>query len=113
MTWFGYSGFYLHVNLSAKTIEKKDKFPVPTYRELMMFRLRRIAITSKSYMDVFPRDVEYFREKDWLRTAYYYDVHLNPLMKISGRFFDALGRKMMKRDGRKDKNNNINCIGNN
>ena len=95
-----------------QAIEKKDKFPVPTWKELMMFRFRRSAITSKSYMDMFPRDVEYFRENDWLSTVYYYDVHLNPLMKIAGRFFDALGRKMMNSDGRQDQNNIINIIKN-
>jgi multimeric flavodoxin WrbA len=107
--------FKKKINTAVKqfqAIEKKDKFPVPTWKELMMFRFRRSAITSKSYMDVFPRDVEYFRENDWLRTAYYYNVHLNPLMKIAGRFFDALGRKMMKGDGRQDQNNNFNLIKN-
>jgi multimeric flavodoxin WrbA len=95
-----------------QAIENKDKLPVPTWKELMMFRFRRSVIPSKSYMNVFPRDVEYFRENNWLSTAYYYDVHLNPLMKIAGRFFDTLGRKMMKNDGRQDQNNNINIIKN-
>jgi multimeric flavodoxin WrbA len=95
-----------------QAIDKKDKFPVPTWKELMMFRFRRSVINSKSYMDVFPRDVDYFRENNWLTTTYYYDVHLNPLMKIAGRFFDALGRKMMKSDGKQDQSNNINTIKN-
>ncbi|MFX1428334.1 MAG: flavodoxin family protein [Promethearchaeota archaeon] len=95
-----------------QVIGEKNRFPVPSWKELMMFRFRRSGITSKSYMDVFPRDVEYFQENDWLKTAYYYDIHLNPLMKIAGRFFDALGRKMMKSNGRQDQTNNINKIRN-
>ncbi|MDD5686488.1 MAG: hypothetical protein PHE88_01475 [Elusimicrobia bacterium] len=58
-------------------------------------------ITSKSYSDIFPRDVEYFREKGWLKSPYYYGVNLNPLMKVAGQFFDTLGRKMTKSDSRK------------
>ncbi|MFX1531850.1 MAG: flavodoxin family protein [Promethearchaeota archaeon] len=101
------------INAAVKqfqAIEKKEKFPVPTWKELMMFRLRRSVINSKNYTDVFPRDGNYFLENDWLNTVYYYDVHLNPLKKIAGRFFDALGRKMINNEGRQDINNNISII---
>ena len=62
----------------------------------MMFRFRRSVINLTSYKETFPKDVEYFQENDWLKKDYYYDVHLNPLMKVSGRFFDMLGRRMIK-----------------
>jgi multimeric flavodoxin WrbA len=90
-----------------QSIEEKNKFPVPNLKELMIFRFRRSAITSKSYMEVFPRDVEYFKEHNWLSTPYYYDVHLNPLKKFGGRFFDTLGRRLMKSDTTQYQNNNI------
>ncbi|MFX1558793.1 MAG: flavodoxin family protein [Promethearchaeota archaeon] len=90
-----------------QSIEEKNKFPVPTLKELMMFRFRRSAITSKSYMEVFPRDVEYFKEHNWLHSPYYYDVHLNPLKKFGGRFFDTLGRRLMKSDATQCQSNNI------
>jgi multimeric flavodoxin WrbA len=100
------------VNQFQANVEKK-RFPVPSLKELMMFRFRRSGVTSKSYMDTFPRDVEYFLKNDWLRTVYYYDIHLNPLKKISGRLFDALGRKMMKSSNILDQNLALNNIGGN
>ncbi len=85
-----------------QAIENHARFPVPTWKDFMMFRIRRSGMSSKSYTDVFPRDVEYFRENGWLKTAYYYDIRLNFLMKVAGRFFDALGRKMMNSGCRQD-----------
>jgi multimeric flavodoxin WrbA len=110
------SAFKKKINIAVnqfQAIGEKNRFPVPSLKELMMFRFRRSGITSKSYMDSFPRDVEYFLENDWLRTVYYYDVHLNPLKKITGRFFDALGRKMMKSNNIQDQKINLNDIGKN
>jgi len=77
-------------------IEKKPRFPVPSFKEFMMFRFRRTVIGSNSFSDTFPRDYDYFREKGWLSAPYYYDVHFNPFMKAFGMFFDAVGRKMTK-----------------
>jgi len=95
-----------HNNVIKKKIEEavkefqnivmKNKLPIPTMKELMMFRFRRSVINLTSYKETFPKDVEYFQENDWLKKDYYYDVHLNPLMKVSGRFFDMLGRRMIK-----------------
>ncbi len=77
-----------------QAIEKKARFPIPTWKDFMMFRVRRSVMHSKSYADTFPRDIEYFQEKGWLTGPYYYDTHLNPLKKVTGRLFDALGRKL-------------------
>ena len=79
-------------------IEKKSKYSNPNMKDLMMFRLRRSTVNSKSTIEVFPRDAEYFQENDWLKKDYYYDVHLNPLMKATGKFFDMLGRRMIKKE---------------
>lgn len=85
-----------------QAIEKQTRFPVPSWKDFMMFRFRRSGITSKSFSDTFPRDLEYFQENDWLRSPYYYDVHLNPLRRVTGRFFDALGRKLMKSESQQE-----------
>ncbi len=79
-----------------QAIQKQARFPVPAWKDFMMFRFRRSGVDSKDMAEVFPRDLEYFRENGWLKRDYYYDVRLNPLMKAAGRFFDASGRKMMK-----------------
>ncbi|NHI92326.1 MAG: flavodoxin family protein [Candidatus Lokiarchaeota archaeon] len=81
-----------------QAIERKTGFPHPTWKDFMMFRVRRSVMNSKSYEDKFPCDVEYFREKNWFKTHYYYDIHINPLMKIMGKFFDSLGRRIGAKD---------------
>lgn len=83
--------------LSGQT---RVRFPVPKLKDFMMFRVRRTVMKSKSYLEEFPRDVEYFREQAWLQSPYYYEVHLNPLKKVIGSLFDALGRTMVKKDDR-------------
>jgi len=90
-----------------QAIESQARFPVPTWKDFMMFRFRRSAMFSKSYSDTFPRDVEYFGEKGWLNSPYYYNIRLNPLMKVAGWVFDTLGRKITKSDGRQDEKQNI------
>lgn len=78
-----------------KAVEQTG-FPSPTFVDLMMFRFRRQAMRGKSYPETFPRDVEYFRERGWLESPYYYDVRLNPLLSAAGAGFDVLGRKITK-----------------
>lgn len=75
---------------------KRTKFPAPSPMDLMMFRFRRSAMKGKSFPETFPRDAEYFQEKGWLESPYYYDVRLNPLLSAAGAGFDVLGRKIMK-----------------
>ncbi len=83
-----------------QSVQIHARFPVPKLKDFMMFRFRRTVMKSKSYLEEFPRDVEYFREHGWLQSPYYYDVHLNPLKKVIGSLFDALGRKLVKKDDR-------------
>jgi multimeric flavodoxin WrbA len=85
-----------------QAIERRARFPVPTWKDLMMFRFRRSAMGSKRFADVFPRDVGYFREKGWLEAPYYYDVRLDPLKRAAGLVFDAVGRAMMGSGNRQD-----------
>ncbi len=82
------------------SIETQTQFPIPGLKDFMMFRVRRTVMNSQSFLNTFPRDVEYFRERGWMKSPYYYRVHLNPLKKVIGRFFEALGRKMLKSDDR-------------
>jgi hypothetical protein len=85
-----------------RAIEKKSRFPVPKWKDFMMFRVRRSVMNSRSFLDIFPRDVEYFRENNWFKAPYYYDIHINPFMKVIGRLFDVLGRKMIKSDSKQE-----------
>ncbi len=89
-------------------VQTHKRFLVPKMKDLMMFRVRRTVMKSKSYLEEFPRDVEYFRKQGWLQSPYYYDVHLKPLKRVIGRFFDALGRKMIKKDDRLDETPEMN-----
>jgi len=75
---------------------KKNAFPAPTLKEMLMFRFRRTAMGTKGFADTFPRDVEYYREKGWHIAPYYYDVKLSPLMSAAGSVFDAVGRRLIK-----------------
>lgn len=81
---------------------QRAKHPVPTWKDLMMFRFRRVAMGSRSFADMFPRDVAYFRDKGWLEAPYYYDVRLGPLKQAAGRIFDAAGRAMTGRGDQHD-----------
>lgn len=51
---------------------------------------RRVCCDLKLY------DYEYYKEKGWFESGYYYDVHLGPMQRVVGRFSDLLGRKFFK-----------------
>lgn len=75
-----------------------EKFKSPGFSDLIMFRMIR---TAKPYLDIMPRDYEYFCEKGWMESDYYYPVKLGPVKKLVGMFFDKQGKKngeKMKRE---------------
>ena len=68
----------------------KKEYPVPTLFELMVFRMARTSINL--VLDESWRDYQYYRNKGWFKTDYYFPIQLNPLKKVAGNFFDFLFR---------------------
>lgn len=71
----------------------RKKPPVPSVFRLMLFRTGRSGIQSaksKYY------DYEYFREKGWFESDYYYETNLSPAKKLLGFLFDILGKQVGK-----------------
>lgn len=67
--------------------------PIPSFFRMMMFRIARTSIMVTQ--DETFRDYRYFKEKGWFESDYYYDTPLGLIKKLSGRFFDFLGERMM------------------
>lgn len=40
------------------------------------------------------KEYEYYNEKGWFKSDYYYDIRLGPIQRVVGRFSDFLGRKL-------------------
>lgn len=66
----------------------------PSLYRLMMFRTSRNII--KNVNPKF-RDHQYFKEKGWFESGYYYETSLGVGKKLAGYFFDFLGRQMVKK----------------
>ncbi|VVB96504.1 Iron-sulfur flavoprotein [uncultured archaeon] len=66
--------------------------PSPGIYQLMMFRWIR---SSKPYIaEDCPKDYQYFKEKGWLESPYFYDIELNLIKKIIGAWADRQGMKL-------------------
>jgi hypothetical protein len=59
--------------------------------KIMTFRMTRSGLQSS---DLKLYDYEYYKEKGWLKSGYYYDIRLGPIQRVVGRFSDFLGRKL-------------------
>ena len=68
-----------------------NHYPSPSFFRLMIFRMTR---TGLKYAKVKLYDYQYYKEKGWLESDYFYETTLGPVKKISGRLFDFMGRKM-------------------
>ncbi len=60
----------------------------------MLFRMSRTSI--QMMVDENFRDYGYFKEKGWFEADYYHDISLGFIKKLAGRFFDFLGKQMVK-----------------
>ncbi|HWQ89296.1 MAG TPA: flavodoxin family protein [Desulfitobacteriaceae bacterium] len=78
--------FYKELNRST--------LPQPSLFRLMLFRMTRTSIKS---LDDRYRDYNYYKEKGWFESDYYYDINLGPIKKLAGYLFDYLGRLIAKR----------------
>lgn len=68
--------------------------PTPSFFRLMIFRLSRTAIKT---LDSTFRDYQYYKDKGWFETDYYYPTSLGLAKKIAGKVFDFIGRQMVRR----------------
>lgn len=74
----------------------RDTFPAPSLLKLWGFRMGRTSVRFElSEADC---DYQYYTDKGWFGSDYFYPVRLNPLKKAAGRYFDsAQARKTRKR----------------
>lgn len=73
---------------------KQKRFPSPSLLKLMMFRMSRTSIQQMLNKDFC--DYNYFSQKGWFKSDYFYPVKLNVIKKLLGNIFDAIAVKMTK-----------------
>ena len=69
-------------------------YPVPPLSKLFLFRMSRTTVMA---LDESYRDYNYYRDKGWFDSEYYYPIHLNVLKKITGRLADSLATRMAEK----------------
>jgi multimeric flavodoxin WrbA len=69
------------------SLEQVDH-PVPSLVMLIGFRMGRTSM--KLELDDSSRDYQYYEEKGWFESDYFYPTRLGPLKKAAGKLFDAL-----------------------
>jgi len=74
--------------------------PSPSFFRLIMFRMARTSIKS---VDKKFKDYQFYKEKGWFESAYYYPVKLNILKRLVGKITDGIGTKMAKNAIKADK----------
>jgi multimeric flavodoxin WrbA len=65
--------------------------PTPSILRLLIFRFTRTGIKSADHKY---RDYQFFKEKGWFESDYYYEVSLGPVKKLAGNLFDLAARLM-------------------
>ena len=74
----------------------RTPFPAPSMLGLWGFRMGRQSV--RLGLTEADKDYQYYTEKGWLDSDYFYPVRLGPLKKAAGRLFDSMQiRKMRKR----------------
>lgn len=83
--------------LVKKVIQKLngDRYPKPTLFKLLIFRFSR---ASHKYSNHENKDVQYFKERGWLESEYYYDTKLNIFKTSVGKLIDLYQKKKNKAD---------------
>jgi multimeric flavodoxin WrbA len=72
----------------------EEQYPAPTIIRLMMFRAARTSM--KLMLSEKDKDYKYYSENGWFDSDYYYPIKLNPLKKVTGRFFDIMSAHSAK-----------------
>ena len=68
--------------------------PPPSLLRLLLFRMTRTSIKN---LDPTYRDYQYYSEKGWFESDYYYPVSLGITKKTVGYLSDFIGKQMIKR----------------
>lgn len=71
----------------------KSELPQPSLFELFIFRMSRSSMKMK--LDENFKDFNYYTEKGWFSSDFYYPVKLSPVKKLWGRFFDSMAQRMV------------------
>lgn len=66
----------------------KKELPTPTVFEIMIFRMARNGIRRELSEEF--RDYNYYKEKGWFDSDFYYSVQLNLPKKLLGKLFDRV-----------------------
>jgi len=72
----------------------KREYPVPSLWWLMVFRMGRTSMHKM--LDDSWRDYNYYRDKGWFESDYFYPVKLNPFKKMTGKIFDKLALQIIR-----------------
>ena len=67
---------------------EKPRYPAPSLFMLVAFRMGRTSM--RQMLDDSSRDYQYYAEKGWFESDYYYPTHLGPLKRIVGSLVDAM-----------------------
>ncbi len=70
----------------------KSELPHPSLFELFIFRMSRTSMKMK--LDENFKDFNYYTEKGWFNSDFYYPVKLSPVKKVFGRLFDSMAQKL-------------------
>ncbi len=70
----------------------RQTLPTPSFLRLMLFRMSRTSIMTM--LDEKYRDYRFYKEKGWFESDYYHDVSLGFTKKLTGHFFEFLGKRM-------------------
>ncbi len=83
---------------SRKFYERMNRTPYPTPSMLGLWGFRMGRQSVRLGLTETDCDYQYYTDKGWLDSDYFYPVRLNPLKKAAGRLFDSMQiRKMAKR----------------
>ena len=69
----------------------KNELPKPSLFDLFIFRMSRTSMKMK--LDENFRDYNYYIEKGWFTSDFFYPVKLSPVKKFMGRLFDSMAQK--------------------
>ena len=69
----------------------KNEYPQPSLFDLFIFRMSRTSMKAK--LDENFRDYNYYTEKGWFSSDFFYPVKLSPVKKVVGKLFDKLAIK--------------------
>lgn len=74
--------------------ELKRPAAAPSFLRLMVFHLGRTSIRETLNGNF--RDYQYYKERGWFTSDYFYPAPLGILKKLAGNIFEMIGRQMVK-----------------